>query len=271
MKNLTARAANRIAFELQKLSEYPQLLAFCSASDALRTLDDYLRKRELIRFVYRGIPLVARWESTALAHIIRSTPKLERLVQAAKLPERPVIFDVGASNGHFSALVRAHYPGAVIHAFEPCHLMRDALRENIGRHDGGHVYECGIADAASEREFFFDQHSTQTSSLFEVSAAYFSNTLQRSTVLTDTLDSFAARYGIDHIDLLKVDVQGAEPQLLAGAALTLGRVRQAIFEISFLDAGVETTFASLTSHFGSQKPINSVAYGADVLFSREPS
>ena len=41
---------------------------------------------------------------------------------------------------------------------------------------------------------------------------------QEIEVEVDTLQAFAARSGIEHIDVLKLDVQGAELQVLEGAA-----------------------------------------------------
>jgi FkbM family methyltransferase len=45
------------------------------------------------------------------------------------------------------------------------------------------------------------------------------------------LDALAATGGIDHVDLLKIDVEGAEEQVIEGAGSLLARVRRLVIEI----------------------------------------
>lgn len=49
-----------------------------------------------------------------------------------------------------------------------------------------------------------------------------------------TLDESFARWGVSQIDLLKIDVEGAEPEVIAGgrAVLSSGRVRAMVCEFS---------------------------------------
>jgi len=56
----------------------------------------------------------------------------------------------------------------------------------------------------------------------------------RAEVPVRTLDACVREWNIDRIDLMKIDVEGAEPLVLAGAeaALTRGVVRHAMIEVN---------------------------------------
>jgi FkbM family methyltransferase len=67
------------------------------------------------------------------------------------------------------------------------------------------------------------------------------HTLARDDAATETqavecttIDELLARQGIERVDLLKVDVEGAEPEVFAGAAgsLARGAIHRIIFEVS---------------------------------------
>jgi hypothetical protein len=49
------------------------------------------------------------------------------------------------------------------------------------------------------------------------------------------LDSFTKQHAIDRIDLLKIDVQGAECRVLTGGMASLRKTKAIILEISFYD------------------------------------
>jgi FkbM family methyltransferase len=54
------------------------------------------------------------------------------------------------------------------------------------------------------------------------------------TVECLTIDELLARHAVDHVDVLKIDIEGAEPEAWAGAHRTFaeGRVDRIIFEVS---------------------------------------
>ena len=56
----------------------------------------------------------------------------------------------------------------------------------------------------------------------------------RAEVPVRTLDACVREWNIDRIDLMKIDVEGAEPLVLSGAeaALTRGVVRHAMIEVN---------------------------------------
>ena len=51
------------------------------------------------------------------------------------------------------------------------------------------------------------------------------NTVGVEEVDTTTLDELVATFGLTHVDLVKIDVEGSETRVLAGATRTLGQLR----------------------------------------------
>ena len=65
---------------------------------------------------------------------------------------------------------------------------------------------------------------------------------QIARVPTDSLDGYCARFGVEEIDFLKVDIEGAEPLLGASVRRLAGRIGSALVEMSrfnSLDAYLE--------------------------------
>lgn len=69
---------------------------------------------------------------------------------------------------------------------------------------------------------------------------------ERTECRTASLDSVAEQHQVGRIDLLKIDVEGAEGDVLAGADRTLGRVSQAVLET--IDDHARDVIARLESH-----------------------
>ena len=143
--------------------------------------------------------------------------------------------DVGAHAGYFSLIAadRVGRDGRVF-AVEPNPVgFRDAAsapggeRDRAGRRvqlGPGRARGIGRAVRASRRELF----ATTTRRCFDGRTGRSSRSAVRR--LDDCLDD----WGVERIDLMKIDVEGAEPRVLAGGAAHLanGVVRHAMIEIN---------------------------------------
>ena len=200
-----------------------------------------------------------------------STQKIEKL--AASVRSCAYALDVGANCGIFAYFLLARFPDCHIACIEPSENLHAAIKANTRASQHVSIHAIAIADTDGVTAFHVNPDSEQTNAISRESVAQGNVESMRSNIAKievpcNTLDTFAADWG--SIDVLKVDIQGGETALLRGAKATLGKTRQAFFEISLLDPDFIDTWQHLTAEFPQHELINDVRYGADVSFAREP-
>jgi FkbM family methyltransferase len=161
-----------------------------------------------------------------------------------------IIFDVGAHTGETIREYKAIFPGAEIHSFEPFPNSFKELRAAAARHTNVHAVNLALSDRAGEAEFNSNVRCA-TNSLLPVDAAAeraWSRLVvakDKIRVQTDTLDAYCERQAIGAIDILKIDVQGAEPLVLQGADRMLRRRSVRLLYVEILAAPCYTGQAEL--------------------------
>jgi FkbM family methyltransferase len=153
---------------------------------------------------------------------------LERNVRAGM-----VCLDIGANLGEVALhLARKTGPSGRVLAFEPIPPVRARLERHVARNGlGGIVSVESVALSSAEgrvtMSFATDAERNQgQGSLVRIEHEA---TLLRVEVATQTLDSLVAARALPRVDLIKIDVQGAEPLVLAGAHETLARFAPDLF------------------------------------------
>ena len=155
-------------------------------------------------------------------------------------------FDVGGGIGTYAVTAATLVDGPV-HVFEPTSesaamIRRNALVNRVG--DKIEVNQVALSDAVGYSTIV-SGHNTFTNNVGTVTEAPAYD--DDATVTVTTLDAFCAARGIEHVDMLKVDVAGYEPMVVAGAErmLSEGRVDLVTLELSlrFLD-----TYRQLLRH-----------------------
>ena len=138
-----------------------------------------------------------------------------------------VFFDVGANFGQYTVLA-AERVGATgrVHSFEPSARMYGELCFNVTLND---LQErCLLNNLALS-----DKEGSARLSRYEAGAEVYGSlgTQHRATsriegyeeVVTTTLDAYVAQHQIDHVDLIKMDIEGAELLALRGGERLLCR------------------------------------------------
>jgi FkbM family methyltransferase len=166
--------------------------------------------------------------------------RAEQTFCAGYLEPAMTAFDVGASHGFYTLLFAKLAGPEFVHAFEPEEGNFARLRTNLELNGFGAVHTVGAAavDEAGEVELnvfpaeLYGWHTLGRPSL-EVDGQPAEPVASRR-VRGITLDAYCAERGIDRIDLLKLDVEGAELEALRGARRLLdeGRIRCLVFEVS---------------------------------------
>lgn len=136
--------------------------------------------------------------------------------------DRPVILDAGANVGQTLEKYALAFPTARIHSFEPFPDSFERLRETAVARPPAMAYQMALGEEAGEADFHVNQaYHTRNSLLVRPKSGrryYRDGSELPDTVRVNvvTLDEFCARAAIERINLLKLDVQGAELQVLRG-------------------------------------------------------
>lgn len=137
----------------------------------------------------------------------------ERDLLREKLEPGCTFLDIGANIGAYALSVAAFAgPGARILAIEPQPDVFDRLTYNIAQNPFGTVkaLACAVADKAGELTLFVDPRNRGESSLKIVGT----NEGAQIRVPAVPLLELARSEGIDRIDAMKLDVEGAEDLIL---------------------------------------------------------
>jgi FkbM family methyltransferase len=224
-----------------------------------------------ISFILHGKKYYINRDTATFSYLLESIQKIDNMVKNVKLNnEKPVVFDVGSNCGLFSALLKDKYPSSTVYMFEPSFRLHKIIKRNMEYYDSWYLFDYAVSDASSESvEFYENYDNLQTSSLFnDAVLPFYHKNIRTRRVKAITIDDFCTMKGIKRIDLLKVDIQGAEYFLLKGMSSMLKNTDQAIFEISFLDQEIISSMNILSRYFPYHKAINPVYYGADIYCSK---
>ncbi len=121
-----------------------------------------------------------------------------------------VIVDIGANLGVFAVYAACHSKDAVIFAYEPVKANYDLLVENIHANnlqDQITAFNLGIASDRETRSIFIS-----TSTLHSMHES--ENTQSRISIDCISLNDVLTDNHLDHIDLLKLNCEGAEYEIL---------------------------------------------------------
>lgn len=135
--------------------------------------------------------------------------------------------DVGANEGLYTLFgSRLVGPEGTVWAFEPSRREFGRLRQNLQLNDLANVRAFRLAlsrePAEVELAVAADEHAGQnTLGQF----TYPIEMLHKETVTTVRLDDMVAAEGLERLDLIKIDVEGAESAVLEGASQMLRQFR----------------------------------------------
>ena len=132
------------------------------------------------------------------------------------------IVDVGANTGLFSLLAASLQPRGQIHAFEP--FPEAARRLNVNLQANGftnvNLVRAALSRAPGILPLYYNEALRLTQGASLRGGAYATSKVDVPVL---RLDDYLQQSFTDEIDLLKVDVEGAEPDVLAGAEKVISR------------------------------------------------
>jgi FkbM family methyltransferase len=184
-------------------------------------------------------------------HDIHSNGELTVLQKLSRF--RPgVIIDGGANTGEYSLLAGGLCPESRIYSFEPVKSTFEKLRENVR----------GCSNIFPERKGLFKENCTRTinifdsdahSSLYDIRGISYSPNGQETIELVRG-DDFMRDCKLDKVDLLKIDVEGAEYDALVGFGENIGKgkIRMIQFEYGYINISTKKLLVDFYSFLESR-------------------
>ncbi len=159
---------------------------------------------------------------------LRNHQTLNALCDSVLSPASEVC-DIGANLGLSSLVMAKHVPGGRVYAFEPGQPTHACLSATIAAAGLGHVTVAETAVGAVEQEAWLHPGEGFSAGSHIVTNRHISNgVLPTGRVRMTTLDSFLETAKGGKIDLIKIDTEGFEIDVLAGAKNTLAQSRPVI-------------------------------------------
>lgn len=169
------------------------------------------------------------------------------------------VVDVGANHGDFSLAACAFNPNARAILFEPLPSLRPELEMRARRFCNWQIDYRAIGSAEASLELQLVEDRDDIGTLAGFSQSYVDATslakhkIRKVPCQVTTFDKAMTDYSIDSIDLLKIDVEGFELEVLAGAANSLSFVESIIIEVSCIRKN-EGTFDSVVEVLRTLSP-----------------
>jgi FkbM family methyltransferase len=166
-------------------------------------------------------------------------------------------FDIGAATGMWGSMIRRHWPESDIYFFEAAPAWRlklEAAAQALG--GNAEVMIAAVGDIDGETFFRFDPANPYGGAIVNEPAE---NTIRVGKI---RLDSFVQDRSPKGRFALKLDVHGAERQILAGADKFMTRCDLVIFETY--------NFGPATRRFGQMAVFFEERYGLRCIDIAEP-
>lgn len=130
-----------------------------------------------------------------------------------------VVFDVGANVGQSALTYLGEFPRAEIYSFEPVGTTYQELVAKTRQFHRIHPYHLGMGREAGEAVINVSPYSTASSMVASRPEDH------AETIAIETIAGFVEKHSLQAIDFLKIDTEGYEPEVLAGAAPLLQQQR----------------------------------------------
>jgi FkbM family methyltransferase len=181
-----------------------------------------------------GIGYIAKLKAAAVEK--NEYQKMKELLNG----KASTIFDVGANRGQTTEAFLTIFPKATIHAFEPFEASTNIFKKNHSTKNNVILNETGLSNQVGTATLHINS-SVDTNSLLEskkigATSDKSCETVGTVTIQLNTIDQYCIENNINQIDVLKIDVQGAEIKVLEGAKnmLSEGKIKLIFTESYFV-------------------------------------
>jgi FkbM family methyltransferase len=151
------------------------------------------------------------------------------------------LFDVGANVGNYTKDFHQNFPDCQIYCFEPHPKTFSKLIQNLPKSDKLNLFNIGFSDVSCQSVIYDYKHNAGSShaSLYEdVIKTLHHEEVDKFSIELATIDDFVSQSNISKISMLKIDTEGNEMKVLAGAQKTLQANIIDIIHIEFNEMNV---------------------------------
>lgn len=155
--------------------------------------------------------------------------------------DAPVLIDVGAHVGEYTARFLARFHDGRAYCFEPVQAHFDLLQEAVRHENRAELLQYALSDFEGEATIYRDAEVSGLASLSKRRLDHLSISMDiEESAKVTTLDAFASQRGLDHVDLLKLDVEGHELKVLQGATELFASHRVEMVQFEFGGCNLDT-------------------------------
>lgn len=154
---------------------------------------------------------------------------------------KPFIFDIGANRGNYTDFVLSLFPNAKMLLIEPNDMWVGELSKKYFGNTDIQIWNTLVGKNTDDTMFYyFTNNNDQLSSIYE--RPVFSDLPMKKVFKNCTTIDSIIEQGIDFVDFIKVDTEGAEFDVLKGAAKSLSGKKIKFIQIeyggTYPDAGI---------------------------------
>lgn len=201
----------------KRIREYLQAI---DVPDSYWCSFDELLGRERLRAIHiGGVEVTVRTSTPDLRVAIHSL--FDKEYDAIRCPDPKTILDAGANIGTSAIFFARKYPNAKILAVEPEAGNFELLQKNVRNYKNVIPVKAAIWGSPGMRMV---QNRFTGSWGFTVSETHKKSQATGQEVECVTIPSLMKEYGMERIDLLKMDIEGGEKDVLENAADWIDRV-----------------------------------------------
>ena len=206
-----------------------------------------------MNFIYRGwnfffeklYALSMRQMNFGRASNYRINGELYNLKHLAhRWQEQPVtLFDVGANVGEFTLEILEAFQGQQfqLYAFEPSTRASTQLKQRVPALANVHVVQKALSTQEGTAELFFPNEGSALASLHQRDLRHVNQDFGKTELVKiTTLDSFCKDNKIQHVHLLKIDVEGHELAVLKGAKGMMDRNAVEVIQFEFGGTSIDS-------------------------------
>jgi len=175
-----------------------------------------------------------------------------------------VAIDGGAYHGEWASYYLQHFASAKVYMFEPFPASQAVLKETLGTNPRAHLIPAALGQQCERRTLYVNQLAA-TNSLFQTSSGAgekhpdpnWMKPAGTEEIDVTTLDRFCESQNIARVNILKLDVQGAELLALKGGE---GLLSRGAIDVIYLEMQFTQQYEGQAWHFEIAKYLHDLQY-----------